>query len=51
MALDTNVAIITYKLNIETPYNLLANQIFRHLKMKSVIGIYSEVIQKSEFQY
>lgn len=25
MAFDTNGAIITYKLNIETPYNLLAN--------------------------
>lgn len=51
MAFDTNGAIITYKLNIETPYNLLANQIFRHLKMKSVIGKYSEVVQKREFQH
>ena len=25
MAFDTNGAIITYTLNIETPYNLLAN--------------------------
>lgn len=25
MAFDTNGTIITYKLNIETPYNLLAN--------------------------
>lgn len=49
MALDTNGAIITYKLNIETPYNLLANEIFRHLKMKSVIAKYSEVVQKREF--
>lgn len=38
MAFDTNGAIITYKLDIETPHNLLANQIFRHLKMKTVIG-------------
>lgn len=50
MAFDTNGAIITSKLNNETPYNLLASQIFRHLKMKSVIGKYSEVVQKREFQ-